>query len=157
MSDISKSEQKKEDWMNAKWRPMMGWMYMLVCTMDFVLFPILWSIINTVHSGSVGQQWNPITLQGAGLFHMAMGAVIGVAAFGRTQEKLAGANAGGATPAPAFPAAPVASPFPAAAPVASPFPSAPAASPFPAAPAPAPVFVSSSGKPGPAPQVDPLI
>ncbi len=88
---------------------------------------------------------------------MAMGAVIGVAAFGRTQEKLAGANAGGATPAPAFPAAPVASPFPAAAPVASPFPSAPAASPFPAAPAPAPVFVSSSGKPGPAPQVDPLI
>ena len=157
MSDISKSEQKKEDWMNAKWRPMMGWMYMLVCTMDFVLFPILWSIINTVHSGSVGQQWNPITLQGAGLFHMAMGAVIGVAAFGRTQEKLAGANAGGATPAPAFPAAPVASPFPAAAPVASPFPSAPAASPFPAAPAPAPVFVSSSGKPGQPPQVDPLI
>ena len=157
MSDISKSEQKKEDWMNAKWRPMMGWMYMLVCTMDFVLFPILWSIINTVHSGSVGQQWNPITLQGAGLFHMAMGAVIGVAAFGRTQEKLAGANAGGATPTSPFPAAPAASPFPAAAPAASPFPSAPAASPFPAAPAPAPVFVSSSGKPGPAPQVDPLI
>ena len=84
---------------------------------------------------------------------MAMGAVIGVAAFGRTQEKLAGANAGGAAPA--------ASPFPAApapAPVASPFPAAaPAASPFPSAPAPAPVFVSSSGKPGPAPQVDPLI
>lgn len=160
MSDISKSEQKKEDWMNAKWRPMMGWMYMLVCTMDFVLFPILWSVINAVHSGSVGQQWNPITLQGAGLFHMAMGAVIGVAAFGRTQEKLAGANVGGApaSPFPAAPApAPVASPFPAAAPAASPFPSAPAASPFPAAPAPAPVFVSSSGKPGPAPQVDPLI
>jgi hypothetical protein len=159
MSDISKSEQKKEDWMNAKWRPMMGWMYMLVCTMDFVLFPVLWSVINAVHSGSVGQQWNPITLQGAGLFHMAMGAVIGVAAFGRTQEKLAGANAGGAPAASPFPAAPapapVASPFPAAAPAASPFPSAPAASPFPAAPA--PVFVSSSGKPGPAPQVDPLI
>jgi hypothetical protein len=159
MSDVSKSEQKKEDWMNAKWRPMMGWMYMLVCTMDFVLFPILWSVINAVHSGSVGQQWNPITLQGAGLFHMAMGAVIGVAAFGRTQEKLAGANVGGAPAASPFPAAPVpapaASPFPAAAPAASPFPSAPAASPFPAAPA--PVFVSSSGKPGPAPQVDPLI
>jgi hypothetical protein len=150
MSDVSKSEQKKEDWMNAKWRPMMGWMYMLVCTMDFVLFPVLWSVINAVHSGSVGQQWNPITLQGAGLFHMAMGAVIGVAAFGRTQEKLAGANVGGA---------PAASPFPAApAPVTSPFPAAvPAASPFPSAPAPAPVFVSSSGKPGPAPQVDPLI
>ena len=159
MSDISKSEQKKEDWMNAKWRPMMGWMYMLVCTCDFVIFPVLWSLVQAYTHGSVSTQWQPVTLQGAGLFHMAMGAVIGVAAFGRTQEKLAGANAGGATPAPAFPAAPA--PFPAAAPAASPFPAAPAPAPapFPAAPAPAPapVFVSSSGKPGPAPQVDPLI
>ena len=158
MSDISKSEQKKEDWMNAKWRPMMGWMYMLVCTCDFVIFPVLWSLVQSYTHGNVSTQWNPVTLQGAGLFHMAMGAVIGVAAFGRTQEKLAGANAGGATPAPAFPAAPAPTPFPAApapAPVASPFPAAPAATPFPAAPA--PVVFSSSGKPGPAPQVDPLI
>jgi hypothetical protein len=35
-------------------------------------------------------QWQPLTLQGAGLFHIAMGAVLGIAAFGRTQEKLAG-------------------------------------------------------------------
>ena len=41
-------------------------------------------------------QWNPLTLQGAGLFHIAMGAVLGIAAFGRTQEKLNGANNGGA-------------------------------------------------------------
>jgi hypothetical protein len=94
--EISKSEQKKEDWMNSKWRPMMGWMYMLVCTMDFIVFPILWSIHQTLSHGNVSAQWNPLTLQGAGLFHMAMGAVIGVAAFGRTQEKLAGANNGGA-------------------------------------------------------------
>jgi hypothetical protein len=105
MSDVennqmSASEKKKEDWMNAKWRPMMGWMYMLVCTMDFVVFPILWSLIQSISHGSVSTQWNPVTLQGAGLFHMAMGAVIGVSAFGRTQEKLAGANVGGA-PAPA--------------------------------------------------------
>ena len=86
----SASEQKKEDWMNAKWRPMMGWMYMLVCTFDFVIFPILWSLIQAYSHGNVATQWSPVTLQGAGLFHMAMGAVIGVAAFGRTQEKLAG-------------------------------------------------------------------
>jgi murein DD-endopeptidase MepM/ murein hydrolase activator NlpD len=36
-----------------------------------------------------------LTLQGAGLFHIAMGAVLGLAAYGRTQEKLAGANNGG--------------------------------------------------------------
>ena len=97
MSEISTSEQKKEDWMNNKWRPMMGWMYMLVCTMDFVAFPILWSIVQVIGGGRVETQWSPITLQGAGLFHMAMGAILGIAAFGRTQEKLAGANNGGAS------------------------------------------------------------
>ena len=96
----SASESKKEDWMNSKWRPMMGWMYMLVCTMDMVIFPILWSLLQTVTHTPI-TQWNPLTLQGAGLFHIAMGAVLGIAAFGRTQEKLGGANNGGAqVPAP---------------------------------------------------------
>jgi hypothetical protein len=90
----SASESKKEDWMNSKWRPMMGWMYMLVCTMDMVVFPILWSLLQTT-TGTQITQWNPLTLQGAGLFHIAMGAVLGIAAFGRTQEKLGGANNGG--------------------------------------------------------------
>jgi hypothetical protein len=102
---MSTSEKKKEDWMNAKWRPMMGWIYMLTCVTDFILFPILWSVLQAVMKQPV-TAWQPITLQGAGLFHLSMGAIIGVAAFGRTQEKLAGANNGGAnTPssgAPAF-------------------------------------------------------
>jgi hypothetical protein len=98
----SASETKKEDWMNSKWRPMMGWMYMLVCTMDMVVFPVLWSLLQTT-TGTQITQWNPLTLQGAGLFHIAMGAVLGIAAFGRTQEKLGGANNGGAqTPATGF-------------------------------------------------------
>ena len=90
----SESEKKKEDWMNSKWRPMMGWMYMLVCMMDMVVFPILWSLLQTMTHSPI-TQWNPLTLQGAGLFHIAMGAVLGIAAFGRTQEKLNGANNGG--------------------------------------------------------------
>jgi hypothetical protein len=94
MADQVTSEQKKEDWMNSKWRPMMGWMYMLVCTMDMVVFPILWSLLQTFTHTQI-TQWNPLTLQGAGLFHIAMGAVLGIAAFGRTQEKLSGANNGG--------------------------------------------------------------
>jgi hypothetical protein len=91
----SESEKNKEDWMNSKWRPMMGWMYMLVCTMDFVGFPVLWSLLQAMSHGSVNTQWQPLTLQGAGLFHIAMGAVLGLAAYGRTQEKLSGANNGG--------------------------------------------------------------
>ncbi len=93
--EMSDSEKKKEDWMNSKWRPMMGWMYMAVCMADFILFPILWSIIQVHGGGEVKMQWQPITLQGAGLFHIAMGAVLGIAAYGRTQEKMNGANNGG--------------------------------------------------------------
>ena len=90
----SESEKKKEDWMNSKWRPAMGWMYMLTCITDFVIFPILWSLLQTVMKQPI-TQWQPLTLQGAGLFHIAMGAVLGIAAYGRTQEKLGGANNGG--------------------------------------------------------------
>ena len=93
---LSESEKKKEDWMNSKWRPMMGWMYMLVCTADFILFPVMWSLLQTFAKVPI-TQWQPLTLQGAGLFHIAMGAVLGIAAFGRTQEKLGGANNGGAS------------------------------------------------------------
>ena len=96
----SVSETKKEDWMNSKWRPAMGWMYMLVCMMDMVIFPILWSLLQTMTHSPI-TQWNPLTLQGAGLFHIAMGAVLGIAAFGRTQEKLGGANNGGIQQPPA--------------------------------------------------------
>jgi len=92
---MSASEKKKEDWMNSKWRPMMGWMYMAVCSFDFVLAPVLWSLLQSLSHGSVNTQWQPLTLQGAGLFHIAMGAVLGIAAHGRTQEKLNGANNGG--------------------------------------------------------------
>ena len=103
----SASEQQKEDWMNSKWRPMMGWMYMAVCSADFMLFPVLWSVIQVIGGGEVKTQWQPITLQGAGLFHIAMGAVLGLAAWGRTQEKLGGANNGGVqTPTTGFQSGP---------------------------------------------------
>ena len=106
----SESAKKNEDWMNSKWRPAMGWTYMLTCVADFVIFPILWSLVQVIGGGKVESQWMPITLQGAGLFHLAMGAVLGIAAYGRTQEKMSGANNGGIappTPAPSF-GAPVA-------------------------------------------------
>jgi len=95
---MSDSEKKKEDWMNSKWRPACGWMYIVVCLFDFMLAPILWSITQAVFHGGVNIQWQPLTLQGAGLFHVAMGAIIGVSAYGRTQEKLNGANNGGIAP-----------------------------------------------------------
>ena len=141
---LSASEQKKEDWMNSKWRPMMGWMYMLVCLCDFVVFPVLWSLLHAVLHTQNMVQWNPLTLQGAGLFHIAMGAVLGIAAFGRTQEKLGGANNGGVQlPTSGFtaPSAPAsgfgAAPGGFSAPVATPAPSSFGGGSFGSTPAPA--------------------
>ena len=91
-SDADVLVKADEHWVNSKWRPAMGWMYMTVCIFDFILFPILWSILQALSKGQVTNQWQPLTLQGAGLFHIAMGAVLGVAAYGRTKEKVAGSN-----------------------------------------------------------------
>jgi hypothetical protein len=83
-------DQGATDWINKKMRPMMGWVYMLTCTCDFVIFPVLWSVLQALSNGQVTSQWQPLTLQGAGLYHIAMGAVLGIAAYGRTKEKVAG-------------------------------------------------------------------
>jgi len=84
--------KKENNWMQQLWRPMMGWMYMLICLLDMAVFPVLWALWQGVNHVPI-TQWNPLTLQGAGLFHIAMGAVLGISAFGRTQEKLAGTAA----------------------------------------------------------------
>jgi hypothetical protein len=126
---MAEEVKKDEDWMQKKWRPAMGWMYMIVCMMDMVVFPVLWSLLQTVTHTPI-TQWNPLTLQGAGLFHLAMGAVLGIAAFGRTQEKIAGS----ATNAPSPSALPTS--MPAAPSIPAPVPMAPR--PVPMAPPPAP-------------------
>ncbi|CAB4173860.1 Holin of 3TMs, for gene-transfer release [uncultured Caudovirales phage] len=85
------AQKEPEDWMQKKWRPAMGWIYMVTCTTDFIIFPVLWSILQAALKQPI-TAWQPITLQGAGLYHLAMGAIIGVSAFGRTQEKISGTN-----------------------------------------------------------------
>jgi hypothetical protein len=89
---MSQEKDSGTEWMQKLWRPAMGWMYMLICLLDMAVFPVLWSILQAVMHVPI-TQWNPLTLQGAGLFHIAMGAVLGISAFGRTQEKLAGTAA----------------------------------------------------------------
>ena len=91
MADQEKKERDPE-WMQKLWRPAMGWMYMLICLLDMAVFPVCWSLLQAMMHMPI-TQWNPLTLQGAGLFHIAMGAVLGISAFGRTQEKLAGTAA----------------------------------------------------------------
>ena len=97
-TSVSEKKKPDEDWMTKKWRPLMAMMYMSCCLADFFLFPIMFTAVQfweTSIANDAFRQWVPITLQGGGLFHVAMGAVLGVTAYGRTQEKLGGVYNGG--------------------------------------------------------------
>lgn len=99
--ESEKVEKKEEDWIQKKWRPMMAVMYMMVCIFDFIVFPIMFTIVQfweTQAANDAFRQWQPLTLVGAGLFHMAMGAVLGITAWSRGQEKIAGVAANVQTP-----------------------------------------------------------
>lgn len=96
-TEETKQEVPKEveSWIQKKWRPMMAIMYMCVCAADFVLFPIGFTVVQfweVLPQNDAFRQWAPLTLQGGGLFHMAMGAVLGITAWSRGQEKMAGVS-----------------------------------------------------------------
>jgi hypothetical protein len=161
--------KEKEDFMTSKWRPMMAITYMITILFDFVLGPILYNILQYLNPGQAVGMWVPLTLQGGGMYHIAMGAILGISAFTRGQEKIAQAN--NPDPAPVPPVmmqqpvasyAPPVAPAPAAfgAPIPHPV-TAPVAntgfnSNFNTGARPA-TTTGFGGKPAPAPQVDPEI
>lgn len=65
----------------------MAWLYMITCAFDFIIAPIGWGILQAITHNDI-EQWKPLTLEGAGLYHIAMGAVLGIAAWTRGKEKL---------------------------------------------------------------------
>lgn len=70
------------------WRPAMGWVYMVIIIFDFMIAPVLWSLAEIWIQNKQLSQWSPLTLNGGGLFHVAMGAVLGVTSWQRSQEKI---------------------------------------------------------------------
>jgi len=147
------TEEKKDDFIQNKWRPMMAVMYMSVCAFDFIVAPILFTIVQfweTQAANDAFRQWMPLTLQGGGLFHMAMGAVLGISAYGRTQEKLGGATGNSTvvpTPAPIVTPAPTPIVAPTPAPIVAPTPVVTTSS----------VMISSTGKKAPLPADEPAL
>lgn len=79
-------------WRNF-WRPFMAWSYAFVCIFDFVLSPLIFFAVQLyfgVDAKELVNSHQPLTLQGGGLYHASMLAILGVSAYGRTQEKLEG-------------------------------------------------------------------
>ena len=77
-------------WIKTRWRPMMAVGYFVTCLFDFVVAPIMVTVYSFLSQSDTLAVWAPLTIQGGGLYHIAMGAVIGVAAWSRGQEKMAG-------------------------------------------------------------------
>jgi hypothetical protein len=92
MAAQAASGAEPEHWMQKFWRPAMGWLYMLICFADFVAFPLLSMFLPLIERGfgvQVGYTaWQSLTLSNGGLIHLAFGAILGVSAYGRTQENI---------------------------------------------------------------------
>lgn len=80
--------KKPDTWMQKYWRPLVAIAYIIIILFDFIIAPILWSILQAIASGSVVVPWTPLTLLSGGIFHAAIGAVLGVSAFTRGKEKI---------------------------------------------------------------------
>lgn len=84
-------KNSNDEWIQKTWRPAVGVTYIVINVFDFIIFPILWSVIGIWTNGEI-KPWQPLTLEATGLFHLSFGAILGVAAWSRGQEKLHGVD-----------------------------------------------------------------
>lgn len=107
MSNRKKSMADREDaWIGIYWRPAAAIVYLMICIFDFIIVPTylgIWApsvtdIILAVKDLPVETQtlvlglklttWEPLTLKGGGLFHVAFGAILGATVWSRGQERI---------------------------------------------------------------------
>ncbi len=106
MTNNRRKVKNTEHWLQYQWRPLAAMVYLVICIFDFIVAPVITGIDNVPpHELSravvnldpqVGAiiatakpQWQPLTLQGSGLFHISFGAILGVAAWTRGKEIIA--------------------------------------------------------------------
>ncbi len=86
------TEQNENHWIKTFWRPLVAMSYIIICIFDFLIFPAIQIILPIIYHifglQMVYTPWVPLTLSQNGLFHAAMGGIIGVSAWSRGQEKL---------------------------------------------------------------------
>lgn len=94
------------------WRPIAAYVYLFICVFDFMAMPLYIEIQNNevnaeafaeirqLESQEVklkaleqldlgSRNWEPLTLMGGAFFHLSFGAILGISAFTRGQEKKA--------------------------------------------------------------------
>lgn len=96
MAHQAANPQKEEHWVKSYWRPAAAWLYMLICLVDFVIFPALTMVLPAILKGFgvaiVYTPWQSLSLQNGGFIHLSFAAILGVAAWTRGTEKVAKVN-----------------------------------------------------------------
>jgi hypothetical protein len=112
MSHKTKLERffSSEAWYVRLWRPLVAFIYLVICVFDFVAMPIIYEVYNEKLSPNTAvvealkfkdaaaqvqvlqtlsnkRTWTPLTLGAGGLFHLAFGAIITGSAVTRGMEK----------------------------------------------------------------------
>lgn len=87
MTRRRKSIVEGDNWLQKYWRPAMAVQYFIICMFDFMIAPISLSIYSAIRDVPY-IVWHPLTLEGGGLYHIALGAILGVSAWTRGQEKI---------------------------------------------------------------------
>jgi len=99
-------KEKDDAWLGIYWKSAAAVIYLLICLFDFVVVPTYLglfteplsqlilaikdlpadaqSIVLTMKLGT----WEPLTLKGGGLFHVAFGAILGATVWSRGQERI---------------------------------------------------------------------
>lgn len=85
---------QQESWMSRTWRPAMAMTYMSICICDFIIFPILYGLYSFHFKDTSIQAWVPLTLQGGGMLHLAMGTVLGITSYTKGATQTAMVNNG---------------------------------------------------------------
>jgi len=73
-----------------KWTYLMGLTYMIVNIADFVVFPIMYTIVQFWEAEAANdafRQWFPLTLTNGGFIHIAFAAILGISAFNKEEKK----------------------------------------------------------------------
>lgn len=99
---------KLEDWKD-QWKHACAIIYLLICVTDFIVAPAVNQLANrnsrqemialidklqdsdakvaAINKLSFSSQWEPLTLQGGGLFHLSFGAILGIVAFKNSKKE----------------------------------------------------------------------
>lgn len=87
VTTVENPEIANENWFKSYWRPAVGWAFIAIIIFDFIIGPIGNGLLFAYFKIGPYSPWSPLTLQGGGLFYIALGSILGIYAFGRTQEK----------------------------------------------------------------------